>query len=169
MEQYIVRKLFFLQSQDFIRFIIKIVFGVDPSLIEVDEFLSVCFTCLSFSKMIDSLLEAELIPEGGWSRVIDRLANDLPESYHIIRETCVIDINVQTVSRNSLVVETQHGEKFQGKIVVIACPWQSVKQIKFTPSLGSPIMNRVRHIDAYVTTFTLKYNIPAWKRIGRWA
>lgn len=164
MEQFIKHKLFFQQSQDFIRFIIKAIFGVKPSLLRVDEFLSVCFTCLSFSHMIDSLFEAEYIPDGGWTRIIECIVSYLPVSYQIFREKCVTQI-IEVDSRR-VMVQTHHGDHFQTKVVVIACPWQSIKQIKFIPQLWPNIMYRIKHLEAYVTTFTLKYNMSAWKRIG---
>lgn len=164
MAQFISQKLFFQQSQDFIRFVTKSIFGVNASLVRLDEFLSVCFTCMSCSHMIDSLFEAEFFPKEGFSDIIQRMVASLPENYTIFRDTCVTQILEQDYKH--VVVHTHIGDNFKTNLVVIACPWQSVKQIKFTPQLWPPIMSRIKHLDAYVTTFTLKYNGAAWKKNG---
>lgn len=165
MEQFIKEKLFFQQSQDFIRFIIKAVFGVKSSILRVDEFLSVCFTCFTFSHLIDSLFEADYIPDGGWSRIVEHLITFLPESFQIFREKCVTDI-IEMHARRA-VVYTSHDDHFQAKVIVIACPWQCIKEIKFIPQLWPNIMYRIKHLEAYVTTFTLKYEAAAWKQNGK--
>lgn len=164
MDEFIMEKLFFEQSRNFICFVIQAVFGVKAHEIRVDEFLSVCFSCLTFSKLIDSLLEGEYTPDGSWNRVIDHLIRSFPDSFKIHREKCVTQI-IEIDSRR-VVVQSQQDDVFQTKVVVIACPWQAVKQIKFTPQLWPQMMNRIRNVDAYVTAFTLKFHISAWNRIG---
>uniref|UniRef100_A0A336MFG8 Amine oxidase n=1 Tax=Culicoides sonorensis TaxID=179676 RepID=A0A336MFG8_CULSO len=164
MEDFISDNLLFEQSQNFIRFIVRTVTGVDPDLIRVDEFLVICFTCTSFSCMIDSLFEGDFSPTDGWTNTMQCLVKHLPTSVQIIKEKCVTQII--EIDARRVAVETHHGDIIQSKVVVIACPWQAVKQIKFTPQIWPHIMNRINNIDAYVTTFTVKYNNSTWKSIG---
>lgn len=164
MEDLIHNRLYFKKSQDFIRFIIRALFGIEPRHIYVHEFLSTCFGCLSFTHLINSLLHGEYVPVSGWENVIQRIINQLPESFHIIREECITEII--NVDARTIYVETHLCNMYRAKVVVIACPWETVRHIKFTPPIMPHLMNRVKKCESYVIVFVLKYNISAWRRIG---
>ncbi len=88
---------------------------------------------------------------GGMSQIIDVIVDKIKDKITIITNADVIYFNAPTLDNKSISVGTYHGEIYESKNLVFACPKNAIKKIngnKISPSQQFKLLNMLDMVES---------------------
>lgn len=163
MDDFIKSRLIFSKSKRYLRFLVRLVCGVEPHDVSVTEFMATCCSCNDLSSIISIYMN-----DCDYNYEFDThvfLKNLLEHSKDVsIYTGCKITQIVQ--ASDSYVLNDAGGNNFKAKVVVLAVPWSDVMNIYIYPELPKELTVPVFPSRCMMSSFICQYDQPYWRDKG---
>lgn len=163
MEDFLRSRLFFSKSKKFMRFLVRLVCGVESHEVSVTEFMATCCSCDGLSSiravyMNDSDFNYEFDTHAFLEQLQEKTKN--VTIYTECRITQIIQAS------DSYVLNDASGTNFKTKVVVLAIPWNDVMRIYIYPELPKQLNVPIFPSRYMMSSFLLQYDKPYWRLKG---
>ncbi|KAH8312751.1 hypothetical protein KR044_012636 [Drosophila immigrans] len=162
MERHICSNLFFRRSRQFMFKLVELCSGLPPTKIKYDEFMCLCSCCGGLQVLIDLYFER---PKSLMDLSCKQLLDSLLERLQPIE--ILLNAKVDTVEhfKDYVRLTTADGTTFTTHTVILAVPWDSVKELLFEPPLPvqfEKVSTQKPETKTLFTQFNIRYTRSFW-------
>lgn len=161
MDQFLVSKLLFEQSRDYMRLLVRASSGVDAKEITLYEYLGICRAALGVTNIANLTIGKNVeYPERGWKTLIDKIEAKVSREAMISKNKKVL--RVLQPSDNVITVETST-ERFHTRVLILALPWNDIMKIDFSPQIPRELRIVEPRARSMMTSFIVEYSRSHWR------
>lgn len=163
MEDFIQSRLLFPRSKTFLRFLVRLVCGVNSHEASVTEFMANCCSCSGLSSIMNIYMnDSEFNYEFDTHSFLEKLVEHTEEV--TIYTECKVTQIIQ--ASDSYVLNDSKGNNFKTKAVVLAVPWNCVMSINIYPELPKELNVPSFPSKYMMSSFLIQYDQPHWRAKG---
>lgn len=163
MEDFIQSRLVFSRSKKFLRFLVRLVCGVNSHEASVPEFMSNCSSCSGLTSIMNVYMnDSEFNYEFDTHGLLEKLVEHTKEV--TIYTGCKITQIIQ--ASDSYVLNDSGGTHFKTRVVVLAVPWSDVMNINIYPALPKELNVPIFPSKYMMSSFLIQYDKPHWRAKG---
>lgn len=163
MDAFINSRLLFSKSKRYLRFLVRLVCGVEPNQVSVTEFMATCCSCNGLSSIINIYMnDCDYNYEFDTQALLKNLIEQTKEIS--IYTGCKITQIIQ--ASDSYVLNDTAGNNFKTKVIVLAIPWNDVMNIYIYPELPKALSVPIFPSKYMISSFISQYDKPHWRERG---
>ncbi|XP_055373713.1 uncharacterized protein LOC129607044 [Condylostylus longicornis] len=157
-ENFISSNLVFDYSKKILRILVRIVCGNESKNIKLTEFLSICNSAGGIQNILDLHIKSGLSIKA----LIGFSSEKLIEKFKYLLNNTQILTNVKVTDiyhyPDYVLVKDSDGKIFNTSVLILAIPWNHLKDINIFPSIPKELSTTNSHLKYFITFYLIEHN-----------